>query len=243
MLAELLLEFYQHSGKLTRDRHQLVRQSFDLLQSRWDTRRGIETSNRSDFLVKEWLSELAFALIMDEQPSGGTFTASWARSVIGETGSATDRDRDELLNYYADRGGVITEVGDSPGEGRLYAFTHRLFVEYLAAEHFTSLFATEIEFIDALRGLNDRHGALGLGNWSIQAWANRHELSNEFVQGVLSATEGSAARPEFVAGLMEILQVRPRESHVNDFVEALTHESESDNVAILRELRLLRPKS
>lgn len=140
LLLSLMCILYRGEGSLPRNRAEVYGQCADLLFRRWDARRRIHQELRAGHLVEPALRNLAWRLFARDLPQP-TITEralidATARFLYGRGFESEDDARaaaGEFVEFCRGRMWVFTDAGSTATGERLYAFTHRTFLEYFAA--------------------------------------------------------------------------------------------------------------
>jgi NACHT domain len=140
LLLSLMCILYRGEGSLPRNRVEVYEQCADLLFRRWDARRRIHQELRAGHLVEPALRNLAWRLFARDLPQP-TITEHalidvTARFLHGRGFEFEDDARaaaGEFVEFCRGRMWVFTDAGVTAAGERLYAFTHRTFLEYFAA--------------------------------------------------------------------------------------------------------------
>jgi NACHT domain len=140
LLLSLMCILYRGEGSLPRNRAEVYEQCADLLFRRWDARRRIHQELRAGHLVEPALRNLAWRLFAQNLPQP-TITEralidATARFLHGRGFESEDDARaaaGEFVEFCRGRMWVFTDAGSTATGERLYAFTHRTFLEYFAA--------------------------------------------------------------------------------------------------------------
>jgi hypothetical protein len=140
LLLSLMCILYRGEGSLPRNRAEVYEQCADLLFRRWDARRRIHQELRAGHLVEPALRNLAWRLFARDLPQP-TITEralidATARFLHGRGFESEDDARaaaGEFVEFCRGRMWVFTDAGSTASGERLYAFTHRTFLEYFAA--------------------------------------------------------------------------------------------------------------
>lgn len=142
LMLSLMCILYRGEGFLPRNRAQVYEQCATLLHRRWDARRRIHMSLRAGHLVEPSLRHLAWWIMtLDDARTAVTereLITEAARFLHGRGFEAQEDARDaaaEFITFCRGRMWVLSEVGITAAGESLYAFTHRTFLEYFAAEH------------------------------------------------------------------------------------------------------------
>jgi len=142
LLLSLMCILYRGAGSLPRNRAEVYEKCADLLFQRWDARRHLHQELQAGHLVEPALRNLAWRLFAQDLPQP-TITErqlidATARFLQGRGFESEDDARDaagEFVAFCRGRMWVFTQAGTTATEERLYAFTHRTFLEYFAAAH------------------------------------------------------------------------------------------------------------
>lgn len=167
LMLALLCILYRGAGSLPRNRAEVYEQCASLLFHKWDARRKIHQELRAGHLLEPALRHLAWWLFSRDSAE----TAVTERDLITETGTfllgrGFEFDFDahaaarEFVEFCRGRMWVFTDAGTTATGEKLFAFTHRTFLEYFAAaelayrsdtpEQLAKLLAVNISF----RGLS-----------------------------------------------------------------------------------------
>ena len=142
LLLSLMCILYRGEGSLPRDRAGIYEQCTNLLLRRWDAWRRIHNELRAGHLVERALRHLAWWLFTRDE----TQAAVTERELVAETtkflhtrGFESEDDARsaarEFVEFCRGRAWVFSDAGTTAMGERLYAFTHRTFLEYFAAAH------------------------------------------------------------------------------------------------------------
>ena len=142
LMLALLCILYRGEGSLPRDRAEVYEQCALMLFRKWDARRRIHHELRAGHLLEPVLRHLAWWL----------YTRDDARSAVTEhdllttttdflhnSGFESEHDARsaarEFIEFSRGRMWVFSVAGTAAHGEKLYAFTHRTFLEYFAAAH------------------------------------------------------------------------------------------------------------
>jgi hypothetical protein len=140
LLLSLMCILYRGEGSLPRNRAEVYEQCANLLFNRWDTRRHIHQDLRAGHLLQPALQHLAWWIFTRDDAQ----TSVTERQLIEATAAflhgrgfepedqASDAAR-EFVEFCRGRMWVLNEAGTTATGQKLYAFTHRTFLEYFAA--------------------------------------------------------------------------------------------------------------
>jgi predicted NACHT family NTPase len=131
---------YRGEGSLPRDRAGVYAQCANLLFRRWDARRRIHQELRAGHLLEPALRHLAWWLFTgDEAQTAVTefqLVTETTGFLLGRGFESDDAARDaasEFVEFCRGRMWVFSDAGTTATGEKLYAFTHRTFLEYFAA--------------------------------------------------------------------------------------------------------------
>jgi predicted NACHT family NTPase len=131
---------YRGEGSLPRNRAEVYEQCANLLFRRWDARRRIHQELRAGHLVEPALRHPAWWLFTRDDSQ----TAVTERELVSATteflhGRGFESEDDaresarEFVEFCRGRMWVFSDAGTTASGDKLYAFTHRTFLEYFAA--------------------------------------------------------------------------------------------------------------
>ncbi len=142
LLLSLMCILYRGEGSLPRNRAEVYGQCANLLFRRWDARRRIHQELRAGHLVEPALRHLAWWLFTrDDSRTAVTereLIAATTEFLYGRGFESLDDARDaarEFVEFSRGRMWVFSDAGTAASGEKLYAFTHRTFLEYFAAAH------------------------------------------------------------------------------------------------------------
>jgi NACHT domain len=140
LLLSLMCILYRGAGSLPRSRAEIYEQCANLLLRRWDARRRIHQDLRAGHLLEPALRHLAWWLFTraNTQPAvtERELVATTAEFLRGRGFEPEDAAQDaacEFIQFCRGRMWVFSDAGITAYGERLYAFTHRTFLEYFAA--------------------------------------------------------------------------------------------------------------
>jgi NACHT domain len=142
LLLSLMCILYRGEGSLPRTRDEIYEQCATLLFRKWDARRRIHSELRAGHLLAPALRHLAWWMFTRNQAQ----PAVTETELISETtaflhGRGFESEEDaieaarEFVEFSRGRMWVFSDAGTTAAGQRLYAFTHRTFLEYFAAAH------------------------------------------------------------------------------------------------------------
>jgi hypothetical protein len=140
LMLALLCILYRGTGSLPRNRAEVYEQCATMLYRRWDARHRIHQDLRASHLIEPTLRHLAWWLFTrDHAQSAVTereLTTVATGFLHGRGFESADDARAAALEFVAfcrGRMWVFSDAGTTASWERLYAFTHRTFLEYFAA--------------------------------------------------------------------------------------------------------------
>jgi NACHT domain len=139
LLLSLMCILYRGAGSLPRNRAEIYEQCANLLLRRWDARRRIHQDLRAGHLVEPALRHLAWWLFTRANTQSAVtereLVAATAEFLHGRGFEPEDDAHDaacEFIEFCRGRMWVFSDAGITASGERLYAFTHRTFLEYFA---------------------------------------------------------------------------------------------------------------
>ena len=138
LLLSLLCILYRGEGSLPRDRAEVYEQCAMLMFRRWDARRRIRQDLSAGHLLEPTLRYLAWWLFTREDAQPAVTERELVLSAAGFLRSRGFESQDaarEFVEFCRGRMWVFSEAGTTAAGERLYAFTHRTFLEYFAAAY------------------------------------------------------------------------------------------------------------
>lgn len=143
LMLSLMCIMYRGEGFLPRNRAQVYERCASLLHRRWDARRRISVPLRDDRLVERSLRHLAWWMFtLDDGRTAVTELELIKKEAyflhdrgFEETREDARSAAEEFISICRGRMWVLSEAGATAAGEPLYAFTHRTFMEYFAAEH------------------------------------------------------------------------------------------------------------
>ena len=140
LLMSLICILYRGEGSLPRDRAGVYERCANLLFRRWDARRRIHQDLRAGHLLEPALRHLAWWLFTGEETQTAVtehqLVAATTEFLHGRGFESKDDARDaarEFVEFARGRMWVFSDAGTTATGDRLWAFTHRTFLEYFAA--------------------------------------------------------------------------------------------------------------
>jgi hypothetical protein len=170
LLLSLMCILYRGEGSLPRDRAEVYQQCANLLFRRWDAHRRIRRELRAGHLLEPALRYLAWWLFSRDNAQAAVtereLTAKTTEFLHRRGFESIDAAREaaaEFVDFSRGRMWVFTDAGTTASGERLYAFTHRTFLEYFAAAHLAFDSDTPEDLARTLRP------HVGRGEWEVVA--------------------------------------------------------------------------
>jgi NACHT domain len=142
LLLSLMCILYRGAGSLPGDRAGVYARCAELLLRKWDEQRDLYRQVKADHLVEPAIRYLAWWLLTREDSRAETtereLRTKAAEFLYGRGYESEDEARaaaQEFIEFCRGRMWVFSEVGTTANGEKLYAFTHRTFMEYFAAGH------------------------------------------------------------------------------------------------------------
>ena len=142
LMLTLLCILYRGEGSLPRNRCEIYQECTRLLLSRWDARRHIHSNLRAGHLLEPTLRHLAWWLFsLDDTKTAVTereLIAQTTKFLHGRGFESEEKGRKaatEFVEFCRGRAWVFTDTGTTASGEKVYAFTHRTFLEYFTASN------------------------------------------------------------------------------------------------------------
>jgi hypothetical protein len=141
LMLSLLCTLYRARGYIPRNRRQVYHECADLLFQRWDAMRHIEQPFDHRQYGQRLMQELARFFYSSQSAQAGIEENQLVKiiAIFFRDTASIDPPEDEIrakqfLEFCADRAWLLSSKGTNDRGIRLFAFTHRTFMEYFAAE-------------------------------------------------------------------------------------------------------------
>jgi hypothetical protein len=142
LLLSLMCILYRGAGSLPGDRAGVYTKCAELMLRKWDEQRDLYRKVRADHLIEPTIRHLAWWLFTRKNG----LTEATERELVARTtdflherGYETKDEEKaaalEFIGFCCGRMWVFSDAGTTPEGEKLYAFTHRTFLEYFAARH------------------------------------------------------------------------------------------------------------
>lgn len=157
LILSLLCDLYADEGYLPTNRPDIYQKCSTLLFEKWDRHRNIVVPLPLPDALKPALAHLAYAMLLgDLAGSSGvskvqivSSLSTYLASYLEAPDQAADA-AEKFVDFFTGRAWVFTDVGTTPGGEKIFAFTHRTFMEYFAAEELLRRSASAAELVDFL---------------------------------------------------------------------------------------------
>jgi hypothetical protein len=162
LLLSLMCILYRGAGSLPRNRAEIYEACANLLYRKWDARRHIPHQLRANNLLDPTLRHLAWELLTREatQPTLTErelvdLAASFLHGRGFESADDARSAAAEFVEFCRGRMWVFSDAGTTARGEKLYAFTHRTFLEYFAAARLAYVSDTAEILADSLFDRDD----------------------------------------------------------------------------------------
>ncbi|HUI62031.1 MAG TPA: NACHT domain-containing protein [Steroidobacteraceae bacterium] len=142
LILALLCILYRGAGSLPRNRSEVYEECTNLLFRRWDARRKIHQELRAGHLLQAMLRQFSDFLLLRENAQSAVTERQLIREASEflhskgfESIDAAREAASEFVEFCRGRIWVFSDAGTTISGEKLYAFTHRTFLEYFAAAH------------------------------------------------------------------------------------------------------------
>ena len=145
LMLSYMCVLYRGAGTLPRDRPAVYEQCTRLLLDTWDARRRIKVDLRARNHIEPALRDIAYWLFTQGGDPEVTEQELIAHTTDYLHQNAFERRVDayaaaqEFIVFCRGRAWILSDAGTTVHGGHLYRFTHRTFLEYLAAYHLAGL--------------------------------------------------------------------------------------------------------
>jgi hypothetical protein len=146
LLLALMCILYRGAGSLPRDKAGIYAKCAELLFGKWDEQRYIHHNLKAADFVEQATRHLAWWLFTNEDSRAAVtereLTAKATEFLYGrafEPESSARSAAKEFVEFCHGRMWVFSDAGTTASGEKLYAFTHRTFLEYFAAAHIAAI--------------------------------------------------------------------------------------------------------
>ena len=236
LMLALLCILYRGDGSLPRNRAEVYEQCASLLFNKWDARRKIHQELRAGHLLEPALRHLAWWLFTRDNVE----TAVTEQELVAETSTflhgrgfefvddahAAAR---EFVEFCRGRMWVFTDAGTTGAGQKLYAFTHRTFLEYFAAARLAYNSDTPEQLAYLLAANIRYHGLSLVGELAIQIKDHTSNTGAGRIYAVIMANiydKPPDLRCEILRFLVRCLRsVDPSPQRVRELTRRVTEEA------------------
>ena len=201
LMLSLLCALYREHGALPTDRRDVYRQCAELLFRRWDAHRQVEHDGSMPRYAVQLMQEIAYWVYSSVSAQSGIeegqlvkILAHFLRDRAGYDPADAETAAHDFVNFCATRAWLLASFGNNKRGQRVFAFTHRTFLEYFAAEALTRRAADDAEVIEKIKAAFSRDRTSVVPELIVQAYDFRKdnggplvlsELLRERVPGIL----------------------------------------------------------
>jgi hypothetical protein len=157
LLLSLMCILYRGTGSLPSDRAGVYTKCAELLFGKWDEQRHIHRELRAGDFVEPALRHLAWWLFSCDNSRAAVTERALVDEVAGflngrafESGVEARAAAREFVEFCRGRMWVLSDAGTTADGEKLYAFTHRTFLEYFAAAQLAAVSDTPEELAHML---------------------------------------------------------------------------------------------
>ncbi|MEU1449331.1 NACHT domain-containing protein [Streptomyces mirabilis] len=196
LMLSLMCGIYASEHYIPSNRPDLYQKCAELLFERWDKQRGIVIPLPFNAHVRQALNALALRMYTDPKAQKGltrarlvSFMTEFLVAKRFDDEAVAEDAANQFVDFCTGRAWVLTDMGSNTQQN-LYAFTHRTFLEYFAANQLARKNPTPERLFDAL------HERIAAQEWEVVAQLSLQILSqnvddggDDFLNLVLSAIE------------------------------------------------------
>lgn len=157
LMLSLMCILYRGAGSLPRDRAGIYGRCAELLLGKWDESRRIHHELQAGDLVEPAIWHLAWWMFNSQDlrvaVTKRTLVDETAKFLHGrgfESAEEAQAAAREFVEFCGDRMWVLSEAGTTADGEKLYAFTHRTFLEYFAAAYLAAVSDTPEDLAQVL---------------------------------------------------------------------------------------------
>ena len=245
LILALLCILYRGAGSLPRNRAEVYEQCTNLLFRRWDARRKIHQELRAGHLLEAMLRHFSDWLFLRDNAQSAVTERELIRVASeflhGRGFESIDSAREaasEFVEFCRGRIWVFSDAGTTVSGEKLYAFTHRTFLEYFAAAHLAYGSDTPEQLADAIADHVARSEWLLVAELAVQI---KDRTCNDGAKRVYATllNELSGRSPKERDGLLRFLalclrSVDPSPQRVRELTRHIVeHACETDALSLL----------
>ncbi len=140
LMLSLLCTIYKYRGYIPENRPEVYEECAELLFWRWDKVRRVPQAIVTDAKARHLIQDLAIFFFSNQEAQAGIGEKQLVQLVsqyladerVAEPADARQQARD-FLDFCSGRAWLLSVVGSTQKQERLFGFTHRTFMEYFAA--------------------------------------------------------------------------------------------------------------
>lgn len=225
LMLSLLCTLYRARGFIPRNRRQVYRECSELLFQRWDAMRQIEQPFDHRQYGQRLMQELARFFYRSQSAQGGLEEQQLVKIIaifFRDTASINppeDQSRaQQFVDFCADRAWLLSAKGYSARGDRLFAFTHRTFMEYYAAECLVRIAQSVTEVADAIVGAFEADPSSVVPDVMVQAVDDKFDRGAEQVLKYLLERTRTVAgyRDKYLSLCLRIVNSAPMSRAVSE---------------------------
>lgn len=196
LMLSLMCGIYASEHYIPSNRPDLYQKCAELLFERWDKQRGIVIPLPFNAHVRQALNALALRMYSDPKAQKGltrarlvSFMTEFLVTKRFDDEAVAEDAANQFVDFCTGRAWVLTDMGSNTQQN-LYAFTHRTFLEYFAANQLVRKNPTPERLFDVL------HDRIAAQEWEVVAQLSLQILSqnvddggDDFLDLVLSAIQ------------------------------------------------------
>jgi len=245
LILALLCILYRGAGSLPRNRTEVYEQCTNLLFRRWDARRKIHQELRAGHLLEAMLRHFSDWLLLRDNVQSAVTERELIRVASeflhGRGFESIDASREaasEFVEFCRGRIWVFSDAGTTVSGEKLYAFTHRTFLEYFAAAHLAYGSDTPEQLADAIADHVAHSEWLLVAELAVQIKDRTcNDGAKRIYAGLLNKLNGRSLKER--DGLLRFLalclrSVDPSPQHVRELTRhVIVHACETDARSLL----------
>lgn len=213
LMLSLLCSLYIEDRYIPANRADVYKKCAEMLFEKWDQIRDVPSYHRSVFATRKALQTLAWRLLTETQD--GRLSQTRMEKILSEhfrersDEDLAQRSAESFLAACRGRSWVLGDVGSTPGE-EIYAFNHRVFMEYFAAEYLDRTCKTAESLVDRISPWINAAESAEVCHLVVQQ-KDRHDMSDEIVRRLLRGALPADGIPtlSFLANMLSYADVSP----------------------------------
>ena len=222
LMLALMCVLYRGEGSIPRNRPDVYAQCTALLFRKWDARRHIDIQLRARSQTEPAIRHLAYWLFTrgQEQPTVSEPELLHETSTFLYDHGFEDRDNaldaaQEFIAFCRNRAWVFSDAGTNADGQRLYAFTHRTFLEYFAAAYLAAVYDSPEDLARELAPRIARQEWEVVAELAIQIKSNNSDRGAQRVYAALLDEDSRSLREhsnilQFLARCVRFIEPPPR---------------------------------